>query len=111
MALRTEDHVERLHEEGWTIVEQAVEPALIDELDEALQTAQGHTTAKVHAFMRAHCYEAWCVVNEKLVRHQNGRDGACAIGAHRKDDVLFRYNAACASKGKRRGVGLLSLGG
>ena len=71
------------------------------ELDEALQRAQGHTTEEVHAFMRAHCYAAWCVAKSgSLVRHQNGRSGACHVGGYNQDDVLFRHRGkgACAAR-------------
>ena len=71
------------------------------ELDEALQAAQGHSTAQVHAHMEAHCYEAWCTGPQgKLVRHQNGRSGPCRTMGISKDDVLFRHKgkAACAQR-------------
>jgi len=65
------------------------------ELDEALQAAQGHTTAQVHAFMKSKCYAAWCAAPGGLLRHQNGVSGACAVGGFRKDDVLFRHKGTC----------------
>ncbi|MEM8708297.1 MAG: phytanoyl-CoA dioxygenase family protein [Actinomycetota bacterium] len=37
MAPTVADHVERLDDVGWTIVENAIDPALIDEIDEALE--------------------------------------------------------------------------
>ena len=37
MSLSVEEHVERLEVDGWTIVENAIDPALIDALDEALR--------------------------------------------------------------------------
>lgn len=61
------------------------------ELDEALQAAQGHSTAKVHAFMKQHCYEAWCATPSGMRRHQSGVSGSCNVGSYRKDDVLFRH--------------------
>ena len=72
------------------------------ELDEALQAAQGHSTAKVHAYMSARCYQAWCAGPNGLVRHQNGVSGACRAGGITKDDVLFRHRgrAACAGGGR-----------
>ena len=36
MVVSTQEHVERLDDVGWTIVEQAIDPRLIDELEAAL---------------------------------------------------------------------------
>ena len=66
------------------------------ELDEGLQAAQGQSTAKVHAFMKAHCYEAWCSTPHGLRKHQTGVSGKCNVGGVSSDDVLFRHMGAAA---------------
>ena len=83
------------------LLETAPFPDVQVELDEALQAAQGHSTAKVHAFMKERCYEAWCAGPNGMVRHQDGVSGACRAGGITKDDVLFRHKGKGACAGGR----------